>query len=240
MRTVRDILLEDEELERGFRLQDDQSTEYLIDQEESDGRVPDVSKAGVADGNANQEEISDDVREDVRSVPDGVPDSLDDLIEPETNDTDFETFDEVPDTSGPVEDLSEPESEEHAGESFQSYPQPDESEIRELDDIVEPQSNLVQVDDQQEPPSGPAGFMGFRDGPSIPESSLETFEDSRGNLEEQSERHLELKMRSNEDLASQLAIELGPQFDEIREQQAQTTRDFVQSQIILNDIMRQV
>ena len=67
-----------------------------------------------------------------------------------------------------------------------------------------------------------------------PESEI----DPESNITSRIERQFEMQQRSNEDLVEQLARELGPSFDEMRDHQTHTVHSYIQEQQLLTTMMR--
>ncbi len=114
---------------------------------------------------------------------------------------------------------------------------PDDGVLPEFNDITPDESDSPELSRVSQPS---VGFQGIRDLPDVTQQDLELEElkDPSVSQDERSERQMEMQMRSSDNLAAELAQELGPAFDEMREVQAQVVQDYVNEQMNVTWMLR--
>jgi len=149
---------------------------------------------------------------------------------------DSEDSDE-PASKSVVVDTPEPETPAESGSHLPDEQQPEVS-VFEMDDAPFPDVSPTPVSESPKPEK--IGFQGLTDHPpmTVEQADRMDFADSQKSQEELAERQFEFQRKSNEDLAAQLAQELDPVFEGIRDFQAQVTHDYFQQQQLVMTLLR--
>jgi len=118
-----------------------------------------------------------------------------------------------------------------------------------IDDVDTPDQPVPEFDQPQQNDDDsadttaddlPSGFMGIVDHESMTDTDAENegVEQLYSTHEEMEDKRIEMQHRANEDLAQQLSRELQPTFDDMRSNQELVVHDYVQSQLILQGMLR--
>ena len=101
--------------------------------------------------------------------------------------------------------------------------------------VAELRSPGVESPDNPEP----TGLVAVNNLPPKPLSQINQldFLDPSAPFDDQVNQQIEMQIKSNEDLASRLADELGPKFDAMRDFQAQTVHNFIDRQIMVQQLL---
>jgi len=190
--------------------------------EQEDNRLPTVESPSVTD--AEVPAIGSDFVSD-ESIPE-----VETLAEDDSNDPETEA----------AEAFSTPDAVVPATEPFDlSDANVNSAESSELPDVEVSVSELDSA--PATPQQEPVGFQGLTESPAVTQEQADQQmlpEEPNLSFEERAEKQIEFQMRSNQDLASRLAEEIAPVFDEMRESQTQVVHDFFQSQQLLTSLLR--
>ena len=148
------------------------------------------------------------------------------------------SFDDSADfESSPVSE-NQPEAEQP---DQSEYAQPEQSEVPSLDDFPDVDAGEVASVDQTSPAMQPAGFQGYVEEPSVPQAEMDRRDQLSGEemtFEKYSEKQYEWGQKMSAHLAEELAREIGPAFDELREHQTNSVHAYVQEQTMLTALLR--
>lgn len=215
---------------------------------EVDSEIPPIEGAvtdGASDGNVETDPAIPDFTGDVE-----LPET--DIYDPEIASIPEQSADTESDIDLPADDAIEFDEPEVDAQTVDELPAADipTSQASPLDEAAVPESTSAQndelppadsvVSEMPPTPDAPTGFRGVIDQPAVTQEDLELEEvnDPSVSQEERSERQMDMHMRASDNLAAELAQELGPAFEEMREVQAQIVQDYVTEQQLVTWMLR--
>jgi len=181
-----------------------------------------------------------DVEEQSAETPEVGESQVEQTQEPGVGDPPNES-DELPDVSLDSIQLDQPDTPVQNTSAVASGDSPsvDQTQNDELPDVGMPEIETESPEAPAVPEVKPVGFQGYRDAV-MTENQADAMvsDDPAKSVDERREQQFDFQRRSNEDLVSQLSQELGPTFDDMRENQVQAVHDYVQEQQMLAYLVR--
>jgi len=173
---------------------------------------------------AEEPQLGDVNEQEMSPAHEGDSPALENVQPPDAGNLELQV-DDQPDESAP----------EVAGEQPESVQPP---ELHEMPDISE---NETQLDDTSAQVTETPGFNGYIDEPVQSQTDIDRKDDLADptmSHNERMERQFEWQQQVNEDLVSRLGQELGPVFEDMREQQVSAVHDYVTSQQLVSAMLR--
>lgn len=117
-------------------------------------------------------------------------------------------------------------------------PETPETETSTLGEIPDTEQPTIEFEDVEQPEQDQTGFQGFKDAV-VTEEQLADMDSQEGSENPYTEQRFEFQQRVNADFVQQLADELGPTFDDMRDQQTMAVHEYVAHQQLLSILLRE-